>query len=85
LAHDADRMTKHIRARFNLAHDVLRHSFFSYVVGAEKSVERAALEGGNTESILRRHYLDLATTDEAQDFWHIFPRDVEKIVRMLSS
>ena len=47
---NADRMVKHIRARFNLAHDVLRHSFFSYVVGAEKSVERAALEGGNTES-----------------------------------
>lgn len=70
---NADRMTKHIRARFDLGHDVLRHSFFSYVVGAEKSVERAALEGGNTESILRRHYLNLTTTDEAQDFWLILP------------
>jgi hypothetical protein len=70
---NADRMTKHIRARFDLGHDVLRHSFFSYVVGAEKSVERAALEGGNTESILRRHYLNLTTTDEAQDFWSILP------------
>jgi hypothetical protein len=51
----------------------LRHSFFSYVVGAEKSVERAALEGGNTESILRRHYLNLTNTDEAEDFWRIVP------------
>ena len=70
---NADRMVKHIRARFDLAHDVLRHSFFSYVVGAEKSVERAALEGGNTEGILRRHYLNLANTDEALDFWAILP------------
>ena len=28
---NADRMVKHIRARFDLAHNVLRHSFFSYV------------------------------------------------------
>lgn len=70
---NADRMVKHIRARFDLGHDVLRHSFFSYVAGAEKSVERAALEGGNTESILRRHYLNLTTTGEAQDFWRILP------------
>jgi len=75
---NADRMVKHIRARFNLAHDVLRHSFFSYLVATEKSVERAALEGGNTESILRRHYLNLANTDEAQDFWAILPPNAGK-------
>lgn len=82
---NADRMVKHIRARFDLAHDVLRHSFFSYVVGVEKSVERAALEGGNTESILRRHYLNLTTTGEAEDFWRILPPVAEarrKVVAM---
>jgi hypothetical protein len=82
---NADRMVKHIRARFSLGHDVLRHSFFSYVVAAEKSVERAALEGGNTESILRRHYLNLANTDEAEAFWRIVPPDAKtgrKVVRM---
>jgi hypothetical protein len=66
----------------------LRHSFFSYVVAAEKSVERAALEGGNTESILRRHYLNLANTDEAQDFWRIVPPDAKtgrKVVRMTAA
>jgi hypothetical protein len=85
---NADRMVKHIRARFALGHDVLRHSFFSYVVAAEKSVERAALEGGNTESILRRHYLNLANTDEAQDFWRILPPGAEKgrkVVRMTAA
>ena len=85
---NADRMVKHIRAKFDLAHDVLRHSFFSYVVAAEKSVERAALEGGNTESILRRHYLNLANTDEAEDFWRIMPPDAgkrSKVVRMTAA
>ena len=85
---NADRMTKHIRARFALEHDVLRHSFFSYVVGAEKSVERAALEGGNTEGILRRHYLNLTNTDEAEDFWRILPPGAgkaSKVVRMTAA
>ena len=84
---NADRMLKHIRARFELAHDVLRHSFFSYLVGAEKSVERAALEGGNTEGILRRHYLNLTNTGEAQDFWLILPPPEEeknKVVQMMA-
>lgn len=66
----------------------MRHSFFSYVVGAEKSVERAVLEGGNTESILRRHYLKLTTTDEAQDFWRILPPGSDKaskVVRMTAA
>ena len=82
---NADRMVKHIRARFALAHDVLRHSFFSYLVSAEGSVERAALEGGNTESILRRHYLNLATSGEAEGFWQIQPPGAAtrgKVVRM---
>jgi antitoxin (DNA-binding transcriptional repressor) of toxin-antitoxin stability system len=47
----------------------LRHSFFSHLVGAEGS-----LEGGNTESISRRHYLNLATTGEAQGFGRSFRR-----------
>lgn len=83
---NADRMLKHIRSRFSLAHDVLRHSFFSYLVGAEGSVERAALEGGNTEGILRRHYLNLTTCSEANEYWEILPpTDAESggtIVRM---
>lgn len=85
---NADRMVKHIRARFGLGHDVLRHSFFSCVVGAEGSVERAALEGGNTEAILRKHYLNLATTDEAADFWRIVPPETakgRKVVRMTAA
>jgi hypothetical protein len=80
---NGERMVRHIRARFALQHDVLRHSFFSYVVGVEKSVERAALEGGNTESILRRHYLNLTTTAEAEDFWRILPAGADSSAKVV--
>ena len=84
---NSDRLVKHIRAKFALGHDVLRHTFFSYLVSAEGSVERAALEGGNTESILRRHYLNCATQDEATNFWQILPpgSNDAKIIQMISA
>lgn len=84
---NSDRLVKHIRAKFNLGHDVLRHTFFSYLVGAEGSVERAALEGGNTEAILRRHYLNTSTAGEANDFWQILPPGSKevKIIKMISA
>lgn len=84
---NSDRLVKHIRAKFSLGHDVLRHTFFSFLVGAEGSVERAALEGGNTESILRRHYLNTSTATEAADFWQILPPDSKegKILKMISA
>lgn len=84
---NSDRLVKHIRAKFNLGHDVLRHTFFSYLVGAEGSVERAALEGGNTEAILRRHYLNTSTAGEATYFWQILPPGSKegKIIKMISA
>jgi hypothetical protein len=84
---NSDRLVKHIRAKFALGHDVLRHTFFSFLVGAEGSVERAALEGGNTESILRRHYLNTSTATEAADFWKILPpgENAGNIVQMISA
>ena len=68
-----DRMLKHIRAKFHLGHDVLRHTFFSMHVAAFKSVGEAAIEGGNTESVVKRHYLNLSNYTEGTQFWAIHP------------
>jgi integrase len=62
-----------IRDRFKLGHDVLRHTFISMLVGAFRSVGDASLQAGNSETIIRRHYLDLKTTAEADAFWRITP------------
>ena len=34
----------------------------------------AALQAGNSESIIRRHYLDLKSAEEAEQFFGIVPR-----------
>ena len=66
-----DRLIKAIRKEKKLTHDVLRHSFFSYHVAAFRSVGDAAIEGGNTEAVVKKHYLNLATKGEGEEFWSI--------------
>ena len=77
-----DRDLKHIRQRFGLGHDVLRHTFFSMHVATFKSVGEAALEGGNSEHIVRKHYLDLANYEEGAEFWTIRPTGGGKVLRI---
>ena len=71
-----DRIVKAIRAEKKLSHDVLRHSFFSYHVTAFRSVGDAALEGGNSESVIKKHYLNITTRTEGEAFWMIAPKGV---------
>ena len=60
--------------QFGLTHDVLRHTFISMFVAKFRSIGEAALQAGNSESIIRRHYLDLKTTAEAEEFFGILPK-----------
>jgi len=46
-------------------------------VAAFKSVREAGLQAGNSESIIRNHYLDLKTEAEANAFWTITPEGAE--------
>ena len=66
-----------VRERFGLVHNVLRHTVISMTVGAFKSVGDASLQAGNSESIIRKHYLDLKTEAEADQFWRIAPVGLE--------
>jgi integrase len=59
---------------FGLSHDVMRHTFISMFVGKFRSMGEAALQAGNSESIIRKHYLDLKTTAEAELFFGILPK-----------
>lgn len=62
------------RDRFNLSHDVLRHTFISMFVGKFRSIGEAAIQAGNSESIIRKHYLDLKSPTEAEEFFGIMPK-----------
>jgi len=60
--------------KFGLTHDVLRHTFISMFVGKYRSMGEAALQAGNSESIIRKHYLDLKSKQEAEGFFSILPK-----------
>ena len=68
---------QNIRARiakeFGLSHDIMRHTFISMHVAKFRSMGEAALQAGNSESIIRKHYLDLKTPAEAEAFFNIMP------------
>ncbi len=71
---------QHIRekvaAAFPLTHDVMRHTFISMFVAKFRSMGEAALQAGTSEGIIRRHYLDLKTPEEAEQFFGILPCQV---------
>jgi hypothetical protein len=60
--------------QFDLSHDVARHTFISMFVAKFRSMGEAALQSGNSESIIRRHYLDLKSAAEAEDYFTILPQ-----------
>lgn len=62
-----------LRRKFKVPHDGLRHTFISMLVGSFRSVADAALQAGNTEAVIRKHYLDLKSVQEADKFWQIVP------------
>jgi len=69
---------QHERARiaklFDLSHDIMRHTFISMHVGKFRSMGEAALQAGNSESIIRKHYLDLKTKEQSEQFFAITPK-----------
>ena len=70
---NAVNMHRRICTEFKLTHDVLRHTFISMFVAKFRSMGEAALQAGNSESIIRKHYLDLRSPAEAERFFGILP------------
>ena len=74
---------QHIREKvaveFPLTHDVMRHTFISMFVAKFRSMGEAALQAGNSEGIIRRHYLDLKSPEEAELFFGILPSHVAAV------
>jgi integrase len=61
---------------FGLSHDIMRHTLISFFIAKFRSMGEAALQAGNSETIIRRHYLDLKTPTEAEEFFGIMPERV---------
>lgn len=67
-------MRTHIGKKFDLSHDVLRHTFISMHVAKFYSMGDIALQAGNSEEIIRKHYLDVKSPAEAESFFNIMPK-----------
>ena len=75
IGHNFGRLRKVVNKRFELSHDVLRHSAITYHVAKHKSLFDAAEVFGNSESVIRRHYKDNNRTEaEADEFFAIRPK-----------
>jgi hypothetical protein len=62
-----------VRQKFSLGHDVLRHTYISMHVGQFRSMADTALQAGNSESMIKKHYLNLVAPADAKAFWRIAP------------
>ncbi|MGH8019728.1 MAG: tyrosine-type recombinase/integrase [Opitutaceae bacterium] len=64
-----------LRKQFGLAHDVLRHSFCTYVYEQTGSLEKTAAESGNSVEMIRNHYRGALEHPEwTKQFWAIRPK-----------
>ena len=73
-----------VAKKFDLTKDVMRHTFISMFVAKFRSMGEAALQAGNSESIIRKHYLDLKSKAEAEEFFAIVPQREAKIITLPS-
>jgi integrase len=62
-----------IRRKLGLSHDVLRHTSISAHVAKNRSLADAAIVFGNSETVIRRHYLNSMSSIEADQFYEIRP------------
>lgn len=79
-----DRLIKEVRKQFSLQHDETRHSFISYHVAIHRSVGDAALQAGNSEGVVKKHYLNLHPKEDGAQFFSIVP-DLERGVAAFSA
>ncbi|MCC7343073.1 MAG: hypothetical protein IT170_18465 [Bryobacterales bacterium] len=63
-----------IRSKFRIPHDGLRHTSISAHIAMHNAFAVAAVEFGNSETIIRRHYYSRMTKAQAGAFYSILPR-----------
>jgi hypothetical protein len=82
---NAKRWITAVRMKFGIGDDVLRHVYISNHVAMFKSLGAAALEAGSSETMIRRHYLNLVSEADANKFWSIAPGTDVGIVAELAA
>jgi integrase len=55
--------------------NVLRHSFITYRLATVKSADQVALEAGNSPAVVFKHYHELGTEQDAEEWNSILPNE----------
>jgi integrase len=55
--------------------NVMRHSYISYRIATVKSADQVALEAGNSPSVIFKNYRELATEEQANEWFGILPKE----------
>ena len=55
--------------------NALRHSYISYRLAIVKDAARVALEAGNSPDIIFKHYRELVTEEDSQEWFSIVPSE----------
>lgn len=63
-----------IRERFKIPHDGLRHTAISAHVSMHGSFAEAAAQFGNSETVIRTHYFNRMSREEAEAFYAVGPK-----------
>ena len=66
-------------------HNGLRHSFCTYRLADIKNAAQVALEAGNSQTMLFRHYRALATANEGKNWFSVRPRTSNRNVVALAA
>ncbi len=62
--------------------NALRHSFISYRCAEVENLPAVAMEAGNSESTINKHYRELVTKDDAETWFAVSPKTPKNIVQM---
>ena len=74
---------RHVRKKFNLQSDETRHSFISYHIALHRSTGDTAIQAGNSEHMIKKHYLNHQPREAGEAFFTIIP-DMENMQAVMS-
>jgi len=66
-------------------HNALRDSFISYRLAQTHDISRTSLEAGNSPTIIRQHYLELKTPEEARAWFGVIPSAMANVMPFASA
>lgn len=79
---NGNRTSRGIAERFSWRENALRHSYGTYRVALTADIHRTSLEMGNSPTMITKHYLQLATKEQAEAWFGITPGLPSNVVTM---